>query len=787
VADPAREKVSRALGTVTIICLGVTIGGLPLSEDVPAFTILAVLAIFCWAMRRFLEGEVCLARSGLEVPLVAFALLTIAAAALAPHRHSAWLTAGSWLGIFAVFALTLTLTRQEGRKEFLFSVILASAAVVSLYGLYQYAYGLRVIEEEFLRDPARAAAIIGRPVELLKDELLSRVRGGRVFSTFILSTVLAGYLLLLLPAAVGDWWDRMRRKASGRVWVGLVCLVMFSCFIVTFAKSPYLILALQALLFGYLVVRRQWPSYRRLAGAIALLLLAAGIVGLVVIGPRSDLFRLGLDSLRVRLGYWRAGWRMIGDHFWTGIGLNNFVDRYPAYKDLYARDVRNAHSGFLQVWAEMGVVGFVAFCALWRWAVVRALRSALGGRAAAGTSELKNEPAVGTGYLGWATGGVIFLLIGLSMSVLQFSSDHRLAVVSTVLFAGVWLAVFHFSRVPPEPAPEVSFRRIGLAVGVIGFVLHCLVDVDLYQHNLHLTAWCVLALLLANEAEPRWRWRLGPVKKGIFGAVSIALALLVAAPPISWLHFGGGPLPRVLANRELSRQAKDLHYAAWDRLRQARENRDPIAAGRFRHDMAKVIAAYRRSLAVNPLDDSTWLALAGCYQGLWGRRGSDGFTDSVACLLQAARLNPHSPLPPERLSHLFEAAAAWEPRLVEPMGLAVPGLRQSVWAMMLGELRRDPALRQFLKIEESTDPFPARRYGPALTYAAQALLRSPTDVHQRARLARLAAQVRLPRLAREQARQALRMHQEIVRAKMPEKFALTPDELARLERLAPEP
>lgn len=84
------------------------------------------------------------------------------------------------------------------------------------------------------------------------------------------------------------------------------------------------------------------------------------------------------SSLRLRVSYWKSGWDMMKDNFWTGVGLGNFGVIYPKYQRPGAGDVKAAHNDFLQAICETGVFGFLFFISFWAyfgvWGALRLLR-----------------------------------------------------------------------------------------------------------------------------------------------------------------------------------------------------------------------------------------------------------------------------------------------------------------------------------------------------------------------------------------------------------------------------
>ena len=80
------------------------------------------------------------------------------------------------------------------------------------------------------------------------------------------------------------------------------------------------------------------------------------------------------DSMRARIGAYNSAWRMFTDHPILGVGLGSFNERFLEYKMPEARFPKNyirgsekgmeAHSTYLQLLAETGALGLLAFICL---------------------------------------------------------------------------------------------------------------------------------------------------------------------------------------------------------------------------------------------------------------------------------------------------------------------------------------------------------------------------------------------------------------------------------------
>jgi tetratricopeptide (TPR) repeat protein/O-antigen ligase len=78
------------------------------------------------------------------------------------------------------------------------------------------------------------------------------------------------------------------------------------------------------------------------------------------------------DSAQLRIIWWENTLKMVNDHLWKGVGLQNFKILYPLYHRAAVVDwsfkdeqqLTRVHNDHLQILAELGIFGFCAYAAL---------------------------------------------------------------------------------------------------------------------------------------------------------------------------------------------------------------------------------------------------------------------------------------------------------------------------------------------------------------------------------------------------------------------------------------
>ena len=207
------------------------------------------------------------------------------------------------------------------------------------HGLYQRAAGFpRALE---------ALAELGLPEAAVYSE---RLATGRVFSTFLLPSTFAGFLLISLPLTA---WLMVGSKGTMRAALVASASVQVAALFLTYSHGAWAALA------GALAVVATTAPSRKLrraslgAAALAALLLIGvmALRGERIVGPGS-----GDDPISERLGNWKVAARQIADHPVAGVGWGGYGAAYTLYQEAWMNQARHAHNSYLQIVAEGGLV-----------------------------------------------------------------------------------------------------------------------------------------------------------------------------------------------------------------------------------------------------------------------------------------------------------------------------------------------------------------------------------------------------------------------------------------------
>ncbi len=362
----------------------------PLSLTATDLLVAALTA--AWFARMTAQRRIIVSRPTLLVPLIAFlgaiSFSSLASTSLAPAVKEI----SKWAQVLVVYLFITQCLDQRWARWVIAALILAGSAE-ALTGIYQFVR--RVGPEGFL--------LFGRFM--------------RAYGHFDQPNPFAGYLGLSLPLAYALSWEAVSscRKPTPRasnqlgpeatsfilgpripaclLGLGLVVsfLLMAAAAVMSWSRGAWVGIA--AALTVVTVVRSRSALMLTLAGAIALTYVLA-VGGAAYLPPSllqrvSDFFPYigGVDvqatqvddanfAVLERMAHWQAALGMFGDHPWTGVGIGNYAVAYPRYAlGRWQDPLGHAHNYYLNVAAETGLVGLLAFLALLASCFVHTLRA----------------------------------------------------------------------------------------------------------------------------------------------------------------------------------------------------------------------------------------------------------------------------------------------------------------------------------------------------------------------------------------------------------------------------
>lgn len=336
--------------------------------------ILLMLTILAWLARGLRDRRVVVPQPWLSVPLLLFTFVMGLTLLDAPSLDYGLRELLKWVEIWLVMVLVVDMV-PLAQRGWLVALLLAAGVSQGLLGIYQF--GLR-------GDGPDHFLVLGRFY--------------RAYGTFVQPNPFGGFMnlsaLLGLGTATGlaiAWWQR--RRPFTLVWLGLVTVataVTTLGLVVSWSRGAWLGFAAGTAVFLLFLPRRlRWGG---VVVAVALLLgLVAWQANLVptavadrVIGFADD-FTFGdvrgVDindanyAVLERLAHWQAALDMARDNLWLGVGFGNYEPAYGDYDLInWPYPLGHAHNYYLNLLAETGIVGLMAYLLLWTAVFTQSIR-----------------------------------------------------------------------------------------------------------------------------------------------------------------------------------------------------------------------------------------------------------------------------------------------------------------------------------------------------------------------------------------------------------------------------
>lgn len=297
----------------------------------------AILGTVVWFLRLQVDAQFKLRSLAFDVPVMLFVILSAVSVFNSPVRDAELIY--NFFSMLGIFVMTYLLVGQNIRTteqvKLFVKALSLSALIVVLGGFFQYVFGIDVAE-----------------ITWTDAEAFPEMRK-RVFSTMENPNVLAGFLDVAICFALGLF----AKVSDGRIrFLAVVSVFMAAaCLLMTYSSGPLVTLLIIFLIYGLL---QDWRILILIAAAASFLLYNDAEKVLSLFTTTADM------TAELRSGIWVGAIAMISDHPFAGIGFDAFGAVYPQYSHYAAEEVtvRHAHNLFLNVAAEIGIAGALAFC-----------------------------------------------------------------------------------------------------------------------------------------------------------------------------------------------------------------------------------------------------------------------------------------------------------------------------------------------------------------------------------------------------------------------------------------
>ncbi len=345
---------------------------------------LLVLALVAWVARAVLRRDVNFAIPAGLVPLLIFIGVALLSLWEPVSEMAGILELLKWAQVLLVAILVYDRLRAGAvDSRWVVTLLAVSAGFQALVGLWQF--GL-----------LRLGSFT--PVEI--EGFVIDARFSRAYGFFQQPNPFAGFVGLVAALLAGitisvlvDRWRAgdLRTGLVAAAWSGAPALLIVAGLVASWSRGGWMGFAAAMLVIAALLPRRIWWGPVLLAallGAGGLLYLTGQLPATVIDRLMGFLAYARFEDVRgvavtdanyaviERMAHWQAALGMWRDHFWVGIGLGGYETAYPAYRLIsWVLPLGHAHNTYLNLAAEIGILGLVAYLVWLGSLAVRLLRA----------------------------------------------------------------------------------------------------------------------------------------------------------------------------------------------------------------------------------------------------------------------------------------------------------------------------------------------------------------------------------------------------------------------------
>ncbi|HPD19289.1 MAG TPA: O-antigen ligase family protein, partial [Candidatus Goldiibacteriota bacterium] len=218
-------------------------------------------------------------------------------------------------------------------------ILFSVAAVLSIYGIYQYFFGFNYTLNYLYSNPAE-----------ISSDIISRLKSNRIFSTFIYPNTFAGFLIMIIPVAIGF----TKNEKKYRIFLVPLLLLLTFALLLTKSVGAFISLILSMILIFFLVSDKSIKNFKSFLICFFLIIL---LIFIFVIKDRGihDI----ISSFSAKYYSIIKMLRVSADYLLFGSGPGNFEEVYNAAGINKSGYLKYAHNIIMQTTIELGIPGII--------------------------------------------------------------------------------------------------------------------------------------------------------------------------------------------------------------------------------------------------------------------------------------------------------------------------------------------------------------------------------------------------------------------------------------------
>ena len=303
----------------------------------PSLALLFLLIITMLAfLSKFIRGKRIMRFELIDICVLAFGILLLVGGLITQGGNSSLFSALMYVGLLCIYFLIINSYIGKTWIYRSIKLMIATTAIASLIGIING--GIMNVSwvdtSRFVTIGARVTAFLDNP------------------------NMLGAYLVIVLPFALAQM--QSPEKKITKAFYFLCAIAITACLILTWSRGAWLGAIISLVVF--LLVsnfRNIWAVIIGVASMPALAL----VLPYEFVDRFISIFSMKDSTVIYRFDTWKGTLGMIGDYFWTGIGVGEsaFMQIYPKYALSGTETVMHSHNLFLQIMLELGILGLLVF------------------------------------------------------------------------------------------------------------------------------------------------------------------------------------------------------------------------------------------------------------------------------------------------------------------------------------------------------------------------------------------------------------------------------------------